>query len=107
MPWIWLSVASVLEVVWVLTIKATEGYTNTKVSIVSTLIVLINLYVLSRAFQQLPMATAYAIWTGASAVGVVVCGFIFYGESFNFIKCACIGFIVIGIMGLRSVTDNL
>ena len=95
-----------MEVIWVLTLKGTEGYTNLKISIISSAIVAVNLYVLSQAFRILPTATAYAVWTGASAVGVAVCGAIFYGEEFSIYKVVCIGFVLVGIVGLKSLTAN-
>lgn len=106
MAWIWLAIGAVLEVVWVLTLKATEGYTNLKVSVTSTAIVAVNLYVLSQAFRILPTATAYAVWTGASAVGVAVCGAIFYEEQFSLFKVACVVLVVFGIIGLKSASAN-
>ena len=106
MAWVWLAIGTVLEVIWVLTIKATEGYTKLWISVLSTSIVAVNLYVLSQAFKNLPTATAYAIWTGASAIGVCVCGAIFYGESLTTIKLVCITLVVVGIVGLKSATTN-
>ena len=106
MAWVWLAVGTILEVAWVLTLKATDGYTNLKVSVVSTAIVAVNLYVLAQAFKILPTATAYAIWTGASAVGVALCGFLFYQEQFSVFKLVCVGLVVFGIIGLKSAAAN-
>lgn len=106
MAWIWLAIGTILEVVWVLTLKATQGYTNMKVSVISTAIVAVNLYVLSQAFRILPTATAYAVWTGASALGVAVCGALFYQEHFSPFKIVCVTLVVFGIIGLKSASPN-
>ena len=106
MAWVWLAIGTVLEVIWVLTLKATDGYTNLKVSVASTGIVAVNLYVLSQAFRILPTATAYAIWTGASALGVAMCGVLFYQEQFTLFKAVCVALVVFGIIGLKSAAAN-
>ena len=56
------------------------------------------------AMRDLPLGTAYAVWTGTGAVGTVVAGILMFGESADFIRLACIALIVAGIVGLKLVT---
>lgn len=104
--WVWLAIGIALEVAWVLTLKATEGYSNLKVSIISTAIVAVNLYIISQAFRTLPTATSYAIYTGASVVGVAVCALILHQEEFSLFKAVCIALVVLGIIGLKAAAPN-
>jgi quaternary ammonium compound-resistance protein SugE len=41
----------------------------------------ISLGLLGLAMKELPLGTAYAIWTGVGAVGTVIAGIILFGES--------------------------
>jgi quaternary ammonium compound-resistance protein SugE len=56
------------------------------------------------AMRNLPLGTAYAVWTGIGAIGTVIVGILMFGESADAIRLACIGLIVAGILGLKFVT---
>ncbi|MFZ1806583.1 MAG: multidrug efflux SMR transporter [Cyclobacteriaceae bacterium] len=44
----------------------------------------ISMYLLVRATQELPIGTAYAVWTGIGAVGTVLVGIIVFKEPAEF-----------------------
>ncbi|MGH7239497.1 MAG: SMR family transporter, partial [Candidatus Saccharimonadales bacterium] len=58
------------------------------------------------AARSLPIGTAYAVWTGIGAVGAVLLGIVLFGESAQPLRLACIGLIIIGILGLKFVDPN-
>jgi quaternary ammonium compound-resistance protein SugE len=60
-----------------------------------------SFYFLSLSLKNLPLGTAYAIWTGIGTVGTVVLGFILFQESLSAGRLVCIGLIVTGILGLK------
>lgn len=105
--WIYLGIAVVLEVAWALSLKWTEGYTRLWPSVISSLLVVANVVILSKAFRVLPTTTAYAIWTGLGAVGVTVCAILFQGENWGYLRLTCIALIIIGVVGLRILTPQL
>ena len=51
--------------------------------------------------RQLPVGTAYAVWTGIGAVGAAVLGIFIFGESLTVARIGCIALIVSGILGLK------
>jgi quaternary ammonium compound-resistance protein SugE len=53
------------------------------------------------AMRTLPVGTAYAVWTGIGAVGTVVLGIILFDDAVSPLRVICIGFIVVGILGLK------
>lgn len=61
----------------------------------------ISIGLLGIAAKSLPIGTAYAVWTGIGAVGTVLCGIAFLGDPATPLRLACVGFIVIGILGLK------
>jgi quaternary ammonium compound-resistance protein SugE len=65
-----------------------------------------SFYFLSLALKSLPLGTAYAIWTGIGTVGTVALGIILFKEPVDIIRLICIGFIVIGIVGLKIVSSH-
>ncbi len=53
------------------------------------------------AQREIPVGTAYAVWTGIGAVGVFFLGIWFLGEATNLARYVFVGFIVVGIIGLK------
>ena len=101
MAWIYLLIAGILEVVWAIGMKYSEGWTKLYPSIFTIISMVIGFYFLSLAVKTLPLGTAYAVWTGIGTVGTVVFGLIFFKETIDLIKAICILFIVVGIVGLK------
>ncbi len=104
MAWFYLVVAGVLEVVWAVGLKYTEGWTRLRPSVFTLVVMLADFFILSAAMRSLPVGTAYAVWTGIGAVGTAVAGMILFGESREAWRLVCIGLIVCGLVGLKLVT---
>ena len=63
----------------------------------------ISLGLLGLALRDLPVGTAYAVWTGVGAVGTAALGIMLFGDPATLPRLACIGLIVAGIAGLKLV----
>ncbi|MCL7747554.1 SMR family transporter [Halalkalibacter sp. MEB205] len=59
---------------------------------------------LSLAMSILPMAIAYAVWTGIGAAGGVVIGMLFYNESKHWKRLFFLSMIIFASVGLKLVT---
>ncbi|MGI6023354.1 MAG: DMT family transporter [Methanoculleus sp.] len=105
MAWISLFFAGILETGWALGLRYTEGFTKLGPSLVTLAVMAGSVYLLSRSLATLPLGTAYAVWTGIGAVGVVIAGIVLFGESRSVIRLLCILLIVSGIVGLRIFSD--
>jgi len=103
--WISLFFAGILETGWALGLRYTEGFTKLGPSLVTLTVMAGSVYLLSRSLATLPLGTAYAVWTGIGAVGVVIAGIVLFGESRSVIRLLCILLIVSGIVGLRIFSD--
>ncbi len=51
--------------------------------------------------KNLQLGTAYTVWTGIGAVGAVLVGIIFLGESASLPRLFCLALILADIVGLR------
>jgi quaternary ammonium compound-resistance protein SugE len=102
MAWLVLVAAGLFEIGWAVGLKAAYGrplvIAATAISMVASVVLL---YV---AMRELPLGTAYAVWTGIGAIGTVAAGILMFGESADLIRLACIALIVAGIAGLKLVT---
>ncbi|BAH07228.1 quaternary ammonium compound efflux SMR transporter SugE [Clostridium kluyveri] len=106
MKWLLLIVAGIFEVCWAVGLKYSQGFTKLVPSILTILGMIASFYFLSLALKNLPLGTAYAIWTGIGTVGTVILGIILFKEPIEIIRLICIGFIVIGIIGLKLVSPR-
>lgn len=101
MNWLILIFAGLLEVVWAVGLKFTEGFTRPIPSLVTVAAMAASLYLLSIAMRSLPLGTAYAIWVGIGMVGAVVVGVVMFHESLSVIRVVSLLFLVTGIVGLK------
>ena len=102
MAWIWLTLAGLLEVVWAIGLKYTEGVTRLGPSLVTGVAMVGSVYVLALAVRTIPIGTGYAVWTGIGAVGVAILGMILFDESRDLVRLGSIALIVLGIAGLKT-----
>ena len=106
MHWIYLFVAGLLEVVWVVGMKYCEGFTKLGWSMLTIVTMVASFACLSRAMKVLPMGTAYAIWTGIGAIGGVVAGIVLFNESSDWQRLGCVVLVVSGIVGLKLTSAH-
>ena len=86
MPWIILFVAGLLEVVWALLLKQSEGFSRPGPTIGFLIALFLSMFLLSQALKSLPVGTTYAIWTGIGAAGTAILGILWLGESRDLLK---------------------
>ncbi len=101
LPWLWLATAGVFEVVWVVCLKQTDGFTRLWPSVATALTMAISLVCMSQALRALPMGTVYAVWTGIGAAGGLAWGILAEGESAAPLRIACVALILAGVVGLK------
>jgi quaternary ammonium compound-resistance protein SugE len=100
-PWIVLFVAGLFEIGWAVGLKYTDGFTRPFVSVAVICAMAVSVYLLGIAMRELPVGTAYAVWTGIGAVGTVGLGMVLMGDPATVARLACIGLILAGIVGLK------
>jgi quaternary ammonium compound-resistance protein SugE len=104
MPWIYLALAGLFEVVWAVGLKYTEGFSRLWPSVITVSAMTASIILLATAVKTLPIGTAYAIWTGIGAVGAVLLGIVLFGDSASPLRLACVALVVVGMAGLK-LTD--
>ena len=104
MPWIILFFAGLFEVGWAVGLKYTDGFSRPLPTALTVGAMIISLGLLGLAMKELPLGTAYAIWTGVGAVGTVIAGIILFGESMALFRLASVALIIAGLVGLKIST---
>jgi quaternary ammonium compound-resistance protein SugE len=64
----------------------------------------ISMGLLMKAIESLPIATAYAVWTGIGAVGTVLLGILVFKEPATFWRLFFISTLIGSIIGLKMVS---
>jgi quaternary ammonium compound-resistance protein SugE len=106
MAWIMLGLAGVAEIGWVLGLKYSDGFSKPWWSVFTVAALAASMVLLGLAVRTLPIGSAYAVWTGIGAVGAAIAGIALFDESANFVRLACIGLIVAGVLGLKLSTPG-
>lgn len=101
MAWLLLLAAGVLEVVWAIGLKYTEGYTRPLPTAITLTAMVGSVLLLGMAMKSLPVGTAYAVWVGVGAVGTAALGIVLFGEPASAPRLASLALIVAGIVGLK------
>jgi quaternary ammonium compound-resistance protein SugE len=104
--WLLLLIAGLLEVVWSISMKASQGFSKHLLTAVTFAAAWLSFWLLGLALRQLPVGTAYAVWVGIGAVGAAVFGIIFFGEQLSLARLGCIGLIVAGVLGLKLLSGE-
>lgn len=100
-PWFILLVAGIFEVIWAVSMKASNGFTQIAPSVVTGGAAFISFWLLAMAMKDLPLGTAYAVWVGVGAVGAAVVGMMMFGDAVTPLRIAGIGLITLGIAALK------
>lgn len=101
MSWILLFIAGLLEIAWAAGMKSSEGFTRLWPSVFTIVTAIGSFVLLAVAMRQLPLGTAYAVWTGIGVVGAFIFGVMLMGEAVTFARVASASLIVIGLIGLK------
>ena len=104
--WVLLLVAGLLEVVWAIGLKYTDGFSKLIPSVITITAMIASVWLLALALKGIPVGTGYAVWTGIGAVGTAILGIVLFNEAATVARLACIGLIVAGIFGLKLVSGE-
>lgn len=101
MAWVILAIAVFTEICWALSLKWAATLGSWQASSVPVALSFLNMGLLALAMKGLPAGTAYAIWTGLGAVGVIIGGMILFGDRIAPVQVGFMALIVIGVVGTK------
>jgi quaternary ammonium compound-resistance protein SugE len=86
--------------------KETSGLESTYWMLGFLVCLTISMLLLYKATQELPIGTAYAVWTGIGAVGTVLVGIVVFKEPATFWRIFFLTTLIASIIGLKFVSSN-
>ncbi|MUV39111.1 Multidrug resistance protein YkkC [Lentibacillus sp. JNUCC-1] len=103
MAWIYVLLAAIVEVFWVIGLK----YSSKALEWAGTvLVIVLSFYFIIKACETLPSGTVYAVFTGSGAAAIVLIDFIVFDAPFSWTKVGFIGLIVLGVIGIKLTTSE-
>lgn len=105
MAWLYLFVAGIFEIGWAIGMKYTNGFTKLVPTVITLVSMALSVYLLSLATKEIPIGTAYAVWTGIGIAGTSVLGIILFQEPIEVLKVVFISMILFAIIGLKVITN--
>ena len=105
MAWLVLIVSGALEAGWAISLKQSEGFTRLWPTLSFGLFAIASLGGLAWAMKELPVGTAYAVWTGIGAALTATIGMLFLQDPVSVARIVSIVLIVSGVIGLH-VAEN-
>jgi len=103
MAWLLLLLAGLFEVAWAIGLKYTDGFSRPLPTLLTLSAMGVSVLLLAMAVKQLPLGTAYAVWTGIGAVGTVLMGIWLFNEPATLARVLCLLLIIGGILGLKFI----
>lgn len=101
MSWFLLFLAGLFEVVWAVGFKWEPLVSKPWAQGIVALSVLLSMALLALAMRQIPLGTAYAVWTGIGVVGTVIAGALLFNEPLTSSRVLFLMLILTGIIGLK------
>lgn len=95
--------AGIVEVAWVSGLKHASTFLEWSGTILA---IVISFYLLIYTTKYLPIGTVYALFTGLGTAGTVIAEIILFNEPINLVKILLILVLLIGVIGLKMVTDE-
>ncbi len=103
MNWLALVFAGIFEIGWPIGLKMAQNPGTSKLPwiIMAVFSMAVSGVLLFMAQKTIPIGTAYAVWTGIGAVGTLMVGILFFGDSASLPRMLSATFIIAGIVGLK------
>jgi quaternary ammonium compound-resistance protein SugE len=106
MAWYLLVLAGVFEIAWAIGLEYSDGLSRPLPAAATVVALIVSMALLAIAVRDLPIGTAYAVWTGIGAAGTVVLGIALFDESMAPMRLLFLGAIVVGVVGLHAVSGG-
>ncbi|WP_088809207.1 MULTISPECIES: multidrug efflux SMR transporter [Listeria] len=103
MAWFYLILAGLSEIVWAFGLKESHGFTVSGWSSITIIFLIISFELFAKSMKEIPIGTAYAVFTGIGAAGTALIGMLFLNETAGLWKIISLLVLISGIIGLKLV----
>lgn len=102
MAWLYLILAGLAEIGWPVGLKISQAPETRWTGIaIAVGFMSVSGFLLWLAQRQIPIGTAYAVWTAIGAAGTFMVGVLYYGDPSSFMRYLGVALIVAGVVVLK------
>jgi quaternary ammonium compound-resistance protein SugE len=101
MAWLLLLMAGAFEIGFAICLEPSNGLTRLWPSVGVVVFGIVAVVALSHAVDDIPIGTAYAVFTGIGGIGTVLVGILALGDPVSAARLASLGLVLGGMVGLR------
>lgn len=102
MSWTYLLLAGLFEIGWPVGLKLSQQPQSRWLGIaIAVGLMALSGFLLWLAQRQIPIGTAYAVWTGIGAAGTFVVGVLYFGDPSSFTRYLGVALIIAGVITLK------
>lgn len=102
--WISLIIAGACEVGFTICLKYSENLSRNWWTVGFFVFISLSFHFLNEATKQIPIGTAYAVWTGIGATGTVIAGILLFHEPLQTARILFLILLIGSIIGLKVVS---
>jgi len=106
MSWFYLVVAGILEAVWAVGLKYTEGFSRLWPSVLVGLAVAGSMFFLALALRTIPIGTGYAVWVSLGILGATIAGPVLFDQPLRPLQITFVLLLVVSIVGLKLAASS-
>ena len=104
MAWINLVIAGLFEIGFTTSLKMSNDFKSPWWTTAFIICIWCSFYFLNEAIKNIPLGTAYAVWTGIGAVGTAIIGIVIFKEPLFFMRVFFLVLLIGSIVGLKVVS---
>ncbi|HSW20444.1 MAG TPA: multidrug efflux SMR transporter [Ramlibacter sp.] len=101
MAWLYLMAAGVFEIGWPVGFKLSQQGMKVMGIVLAIACMALSGWLLWLAQREIPIGTAYAVWTGIGGAGTFLIGVLFFGDAFTPARALGVALIVAGVVTLK------
>lgn len=107
MAWVYLILAGLCEVAWIVTLKLNDGFTKLIPSLIALVFILASPFFASLAMKSLGIGTGYTVWIGVNCVLLTLLSTFYFNEPITWSKILCISLVIAGAVGLKLIEGGI
>lgn len=102
----WLAIAIVAEVIATSALKASEGFTRTLPSAITSVGYAIAFYCMSQSMKTIPVGLSYAIWSGVGIVLITAIAWVMFKQRLDAPALVGMGLILAGVLVINLFSKS-
>lgn len=104
MSWILLILAGLFEIGFTTCLKLSDTFSKPWPSLGFIVCAGISFWLLMQATRDIPLGTAYAVWTGIGVLGTVIIGIVMFNDPLSPLRLLFLVLLITAVIGLKAVS---